>query len=88
MDRASGRPPKSAGAEGAAMSRRTLHNICGCAVLFATMFYVHVFHHFFVVERPPMTAVTILTMILAAGIGILSFTGVYLLFAAGRTPKP
>lgn len=70
------------------MSRRTLHNICGVAVLFATMIYAHVFHHFFIVHHPPMSAVTLLTMILSAVIGILSFTGVYLLFAAGRAPKP
>jgi hypothetical protein len=69
------------------MSRRTLHNICGTAVLFATIIYLHVFHHFFIVHHPPMTAVTMLTMILAAVIGIFSFIGVYLLLASGRAPK-
>lgn len=66
------------------MGRRSLHIICGVAVLFASVTYAHVFHHFFIVHHPTMTAVVIVSMILAGVAGIFSFVGGYLLLTGGR----
>jgi len=69
------------------MSRRTLHIVCGIAVLFASVLYAHVFHHVFFVEHPGMTPGVIASVILAAVAGVFCFIGAYLLLTGGRAAQ-
>ena len=69
------------------MSRRSLHLVSGVAVLFASLLYAHVFHHVFFVEHPPINAVMVASMILAAIAGVFCFIGAYLLLTGGHTRR-
>ena len=69
------------------MSRRTLHLICGIAVLFASVLYAHVFHHVFFVEHPARNAVMLVSAVVAALAGVFCFVGAYLLLTGGRETK-
>ena len=69
------------------MSRRTLHLICGIAVLFASVLYAHVFHHVFFVEHPAMNAVMLVSAVVAALAGVFCFIGAYLRLSGGRETK-
>jgi hypothetical protein len=66
------------------MKRRALHIICGVAVLFASILYVHVFHHVFFVEHQEMNAPTIALAIVSFIAGVFCFVGAYLLLTGGR----
>lgn len=69
------------------MSRRSLHLISGVAVLFASVLYVHVFHHVFFVEHPAINALMVVSMILAGVAGLFCFVGAYLLLTGGHTRR-
>lgn len=66
------------------MSRRTLHRVCGIAVLFTSILYAHVLHHLFFVEGHEWNAAFVAELILAAIPGVFAFIGAYLLFTGGR----
>jgi hypothetical protein len=70
------------------MSRRTLHVICGIAVLFASILYAHLFHHVFFVERQEWNAVLVAGVIVSAVAGVFSFIGSYLLLTDSRRQNP
>jgi hypothetical protein len=69
------------------MSRRTLHFICGIAVLFASILYAHVFHHVFFVERQEWNVVFVAGFVVSAVAGLFVFVGAYLLLTGGRSPN-
>lgn len=66
------------------MSRRTVHVICGIAVLFASILYAHVFHHVFFVEHHEWNATFVAGAIVSAVAGVFCFIGAYLLLTGGH----
>ena len=66
------------------MSRRTLHVICGIAVLFAGILYAHLVQHLFFVEHHEWNAAFVAELIASAAAGVFVFIGAYLLLTGGR----
>jgi hypothetical protein len=66
------------------MNRRAVHIASGIAVLFTSLAYAHIVHHFFFVHPHQMSPGYVAGLIAAVGAGILSFIGAYLLLTGGR----
>jgi hypothetical protein len=62
---------------------RVLHGLSGLAVLFTSLAYVHIWHHF-LTHAPDRTAGFWMWMIAAAIVGVFSFVGGYLLLRRAR----
>jgi hypothetical protein len=69
------------------VSPRTLHLICGIAVLFASILYAHVFHHVFFVEHHGWSAPFLASAIISGVAGVFCFIGAYLLLTGGRSAQ-
>jgi len=64
---------------------RIFHVLSGLAVLFTSLAYVHIWHHFLThAHAPDRTAGFWLAMVAAAVVGVFSFVGGYLLLRRAR----